>query len=418
MLGRTTGSVLRGIARQRGGRGARVSLHEPLPLSGALSTSADADFSAAAAAVEDTTTATRESNILPSRGGWEGGGGGAAPEVAVCGRIHRRDLAAAAFPRGVRGYAAFAASPVSADGFHSGGRGSSSSYNRDDGNGPPRERRWQNQSGRGGKGSFGGGSYGGGGRGGGGAYGGRGGGRGGSYGGGGGGRGGFGGGGGGRGGGGFGGGRGGRGGGLGARDGGSINPYDARDPYENRDGRELRAGDWKCDDCGFSNFASRSVCKRCTGGGGGGSDDRGGGGRFARSEGGGFEKSGGRGGGGASRSVCKRCTEGGGGGDRGGGGYKGSGGGGGRDGVQATKGEGGGGGGGRGETTLSADPAKLNEELRSAKSVEDILALINTHAEVFDYIHVSTAVNKLQKVAVFTPRKSSEVGLYTFNPAS
>jgi hypothetical protein len=116
--------------------------------------------------------------------------------------------------------------------------------------------------------------------------------------------------------------------------------------------------------------------------------------------------------------VCKRCTEGGGGGDRGGGGYKGSGGGGGRDGVQATKGEGGGGGGGRGETTLSADPAKLNEELRSAKSVEDILALINTHAEVFDYIHVSTAVNKLQKVAVFTPRKSSEVGLYTFNPAS
>ena len=69
---------------------------------------------------------------------------------------------------------------------------------------------------------------------------------------------------------------------------GRQNSFDLRDQKprydeggrENRDGFELRPGDWKCPSCAFSNFASRSECKRCgeQGGGGGG----GGGGGWAR----------------------------------------------------------------------------------------------------------------------------------------
>lgn len=58
---------------------------------------------------------------------------------------------------------------------------------------------------------------------------------------------------------------------------GPIEPYDASG-RENRDGRELRDGDWRCPDCGFNNFASRTVCKRCTEGDRGGGYGRGGGG--------------------------------------------------------------------------------------------------------------------------------------------
>jgi len=49
---------------------------------------------------------------------------------------------------------------------------------------------------------------------------------------------------------------------------------------------------------------------------------------------------------------------------------------------------------------------QLNEKLRTYRSVEDILNLVHQHAEAFDYIHVSTAINKLRKVAALKPKES------------
>lgn len=41
--------------------------------------------------------------------------------------------------------------------------------------------------------------------------------------------------------------------------------------------------------------------------------------------------------------------------------------------------------------------------------MDDVLELVDSHAEAFDYIHVSTAVNKLRKLAAFAPKRSSEI---------
>ena len=64
--------------------------------------------------------------------------------------------------------------------------------------------------------------------------------------------------------------------------------FDARG-RENRDGADLRPGDWRCPSCDFANFASRTECKRCGEPGGNG----GGGGRYG---GGGWDRDGGGGG--------------------------------------------------------------------------------------------------------------------------
>ena len=110
---------------------------------------------------------------------------------------------------------------------------------------------------------------------------------------------------------------------------GPVDPYD-RYGRENRDGREMRPGDWNCPECNFSNFASRTECKRCStpggGGGGGGWNDGGGGDRG----GGGFR------GGGDNYFDSRRG---------GGGGYRGSGGG--ERSSYGGRGRGGGGGGER-----------------------------------------------------------------------
>ena len=77
---------------------------------------------------------------------------------------------------------------------------------------------------------------------------------------------------------------GGGGGDAGTRDRGGFDLRDARPRYddrgrENRDGADLRPGDWRCPSCNFANFASRTECKRCgeaggNGGYGGGGWDR------------------------------------------------------------------------------------------------------------------------------------------------
>ena len=152
--------------------------------------------------------------------------------------------------------------------------------------------------------------------------------------------------------------------------GGGFDLRDARPRYddrgrENRDGADLRPGDWKCPSCAFANFASRSECKRCgepggSGGGGGGGYggggwDRGGGGGGARvwsDEGGerggydrGFDRAAGR-----DRRYGRGAESGGGygRGGRGRGGGRGGGGGRGRVGGRGRRDDFGGGGGGGG----------------------------------------------------------------------
>ena len=106
---------------------------------------------------------------------------------------------------------------------------------------------------------------------------------------------------------------------------------DARGAFEPGAGQDRKAGDWDCPECGFMNFASRSACFKCGAGGGGG--DRGRFGREARPR---FDSRGRENRDGvdlrpgdwrcpscdfvnfASRSECKRCGEPGGGGAGGG----------------------------------------------------------------------------------------------------
>lgn len=65
--------------------------------------------------------------------------------------------------------------------------------------------------------------------------------------------------------------------------------------------------------------------------------------------------------------------------------------------------------GGRGRDETLTFEQKLNETLHNTKSVDDVLELVDRHAEAFDYIHVSTAVNKLQKLAASAPKRSSDI---------
>ena len=53
----------------------------------------------------------------------------------------------------------------------------------------------------------------------------------------------------------------------------------------------------------------------------------------------------------------------------------------------------------RDKATLAFEQ-RLNESLRGSRGVDDVLDLVDRHAEDFDYIHVSTAVNRLQKLAL------------------
>ena len=103
--------------------------------------------------------------------------------------------------------------------------------------------------------------------------------------------------------------------------------FDRGDRFGDRQGPPAREGDWECEDCGFTNFAYRTSCKRCGAGGGGG---EGGGGFTDR----GYDRGYDRGGYGdrgsarsfeprpgdwtcpqcsfsnfASRSYCKQCGE-------------------------------------------------------------------------------------------------------------
>ena len=93
------------------------------------------------------------------------------------------------------------------------------------------------------------------------------------------------------------------------------------DGEERRGPPEPREGDWNCDDCGFSNFASRGSCYRCGGGrpasagpiperrgyggggGGGYGDRREGGGGYGGGGGGGYQR---REGGGGGRGYGRR----------------------------------------------------------------------------------------------------------------
>jgi len=72
----------------------------------------------------------------------------------------------------------------------------------------------------------------------------------------------------------------------------------------------------------------------------------------------------------------------------------------------STRGSGGGGGGGRGgggagvkRKVPFAESLQLNGELTQAGSVEEVLRLVEERAEVFNPVNVSTALNKLWKLA-------------------
>jgi len=107
--------------------------------------------------------------------------------------------------------------------------------------------------------------------------------------------------------------------------------FDRGDRFGDRQGPPAREGDWDCEDCGFTNFAYRSSCKRCGAGGGGGGE---GGGGPIRNADRGYDRGYDRGGYGdrgsarsfeprpgdwscpqctfsnfASRSYCKQCGE-------------------------------------------------------------------------------------------------------------